>query len=253
MKEPNPEILEELRKHEWVVSWSGGKDSTATIILMHKYNIPIKDIYYVRMMYDDNLAATTPEMTQFVDKCVKILTEWGYKVHVIKSEKTAMDLANAVCLKSKIESRNNKKYGIRYFCRRACQFQSVKQDTIEHKIKVKDEYQMIGYAADEIERLHRLDDRRRSMLQICNIKEVDTFNICLNAGMLAPIYIDGYGRDGCFFCPNCSNREIKIFKKQHPELVDKIYNMIEMAEQDLSSLSAVNNWIKDYYSTKGVI
>lgn len=25
--------IEEMRLHEWVVSWSGGKDSTATIIL----------------------------------------------------------------------------------------------------------------------------------------------------------------------------------------------------------------------------
>lgn len=36
--------LEEMKQHEWDVSWSGGKDSTATIILMHENNIPIKKI-----------------------------------------------------------------------------------------------------------------------------------------------------------------------------------------------------------------
>ena len=45
--------IDEMREHEWAVSWSGGKDSTATIILCHKYGIPIKRIVYVRMMYDE--------------------------------------------------------------------------------------------------------------------------------------------------------------------------------------------------------
>ena len=34
--------LEEMRKHEWAINWSGGKDSTATIIAC------IKKVYCVR-------------------------------------------------------------------------------------------------------------------------------------------------------------------------------------------------------------
>lgn len=47
--------IDEMREHERYVSWSGGKDSTATVIKMHEYKIPIKEIVYVRMMYDDTL------------------------------------------------------------------------------------------------------------------------------------------------------------------------------------------------------
>ena len=52
--------IDEMRLHKWTVSWSGGKDSTATVILMHENNIPIEKIIYVRMMYDDKLPATLP-------------------------------------------------------------------------------------------------------------------------------------------------------------------------------------------------
>lgn len=69
--------IEEMRKHEWVVSWSGGKDSTATIILCHKYGIPIKKIIYVRMMYNEELPATLPVMVEFVDRAKEVFESWG--------------------------------------------------------------------------------------------------------------------------------------------------------------------------------
>ena len=37
--------IEEMKQHEWCISWSGGKDSTATVILSHEYGITIKEHY----------------------------------------------------------------------------------------------------------------------------------------------------------------------------------------------------------------
>ena len=78
--------IDEMRQHKWRVSWSGGKDSTATIILMHENDVPIDRIVYVRMMFDDELPATLPVMTDFVDKTIDRLKEWGYEVEVVKSK-----------------------------------------------------------------------------------------------------------------------------------------------------------------------
>ena len=75
--------IEEMKKYEWVISWSGGKDSTATIILCHKYGIPIKKIIYVRMMYNESMPATLPIMTKFVDNAKSIFEEWGYSVEEV--------------------------------------------------------------------------------------------------------------------------------------------------------------------------
>jgi len=85
--------LDEMRQHEWVVAWSGGKDSTATIIKMHEYGIPIKAINFVLMMWDDETPAILPIMYNFVIQAKDIFEEWGYKVIISKSQKTAKSKA----------------------------------------------------------------------------------------------------------------------------------------------------------------
>ena len=109
--------IEEMKQHEWSISWSGGKDSTATVILCHEYGIPIKEIIYVRMMYDDTLPATLPVMTDFVDNAIKVFEGWGYNVKVVKSIKTAEQIVNTVYKRSKYPERNGKRYGISNFGR----------------------------------------------------------------------------------------------------------------------------------------
>ena len=124
--------IEEMRKHEWNISWSGGKDSTATVILCHEYGIPIKEILYVRMMYDEELPATLPIMTDFVDNAIKVFESWGYKVKVVKGLKTAKQLAEGRYKRSKYEDRNEKLYGITAFLRGFCKFTDAKQKTIKN-------------------------------------------------------------------------------------------------------------------------
>ena len=93
--------IEEMRKHEWTISWSGGKDSTATIILCHEYGIPIKEIIYARMMYDESRPATLPVMTEFVDRAIAVFESWGYKVSTTNSLESASDLVNKRYKRSK--------------------------------------------------------------------------------------------------------------------------------------------------------
>lgn len=124
--------VEEMKNHEWSISWSGGKDSTTTVILCHEYGIPIKEILYVKMMYDEELPATLPIMTDFVDNAIKVFENWGYKVRVVKSLKTAKQLIERRYKKSKYEDRNGKQYGITTFLRGFCNFTNVKQKTIKN-------------------------------------------------------------------------------------------------------------------------
>lgn len=235
--------LEEMRNHEWHVAWSGGKDSTATIILMHENNVPIKEINYVRMMYDNELPATLPIMTEFVDRASIKLEEWGYKVNIIKSPKTAVDIINNVYKRSKHEERNGKKYGISNFMRGFCKFSGQKLAAVKHI----DGYEMIGYAADETNRLHRLSDKKQSIMATLGVQESETFGICREYELLSPLYDLGIKRDGCWFCPNCTEREREMLKSKHPELVKKIYEMIEMCDYDISQMRKRNNWIKEYF------
>jgi len=242
--------LEEMKSKSWVVSWSGGKDSTATILLMREHGVPIKEIIYVRMMFDDELAATLPIMTDFVDRAAETFRGWGYKTTEVRAIRSAMDLANDIYFKSKHEYKNGKPYGMTAFCRRACRLQQIKQKTIENQIKIENEYQMIGYAADEPERLHRLGDKKQSIMAVLGVTELDAMRICEAAGLLSPLYHAGIGRDGCFFCPNAAKRERERLRHNHPELIEKIYGLIEMQGYSCENLAARNNWIKEYYAEK---
>ena len=241
--------IEEMKNHEWSISWSGGKDSTATVILCHEYGIPIKEIIYVKMMYDEELPATLPIMTDFVDNAIKVFENWGYKVRVVKSLKTAKQLIERRYKKSKYEDRNGKQYGITTFLRGFCNFTNVKQKTIKN-LFYSNQYEMIGYASDEVNRLHRLTDKKCSIMAELGIKEEDTFNICRKYNLLSPLYDLGIKRDGCWFCPNSAKLQREYIKEHYPQLVKKIYDIIEMCDYSIDGLENRNNWVAQYIKDK---
>lgn len=238
--------IEEMRQHEWIVSWSGGKDSTATIILMHEYNIPIKEIIYVRMMFDEKRPATLPIMTDFVDRAKKVFESWGYKVSIVPSIRTTKEISEKRFYRSKYPIKNGKKYGLSGFMRGRCKMTGAKTDTIKELIKQRgnNEYEMIGYAADENKRIHRLTDKKCSIMVILGVKEKEAFDICKKYDLLSPLYDLGISRDGCFFCPNAKKAEREYIHKYYPDLIKEIYLLIEEMDYPCSELPSV--WIKDY-------
>lgn len=240
--------IEEMRKHEWIVSWSGGKDSTATIIKMHEYNIPISSICYVRIMYNESLPATLPVMTDFIDKAIKVFESWGYTVNVHDSLKTAEDLIYAKYIRSKYKDRNGHYHGITSFGRGACWMTGIKVATIKKYEKTG--FHMVGYAADEVKRLHRLNAKKQSILVALNITEAEAFNICREYDLLSPLYDLGIKRDGCFFCPNVSKREIALLVKDYPQLVELNRHMLDICDYDLGAINEVNNWVKYFKESR---
>ena len=246
--------IEEMKRHHWMVGWSGGKDSTATILLMHEYGVPIKEIIYVRMMYDENLPATLPVMTDFVERARGVFESWGYKVRFVYPDTTCEQLLHRKYTRSKYTEKNGHVYGITAFGRGFCAFSKVKQMTIAKQNEGKDEYQMIGYAADEVNRHSYLDEYKQSIMLTLGIKEKETFDICRKYNLLSPLYDLGIRRDGCWFCPNCAKREREYLKETRPDLVEKIYAMIDMCDYDISIFlrSGRNVWIDEYKKDRGM-
>lgn len=241
--------IDEMREHEWYVSWSGGKDSTATIIKMHEHKIPIKEIIYVRMMYDDTLPATLPVMNDFADGAKKVFESWGYPVTILKSNKTAVDLINRVYKRSqKHPERNGHKYGVTAMMRGMCTFTNCKSKTLDSFIP-KNAYHMRGYAADETKRLHRLGNFHESILVTLGTTENECFDICKQYNLLSPWYDLELNRDGCWFCPSADKRKREYLRENYPDLIEKINEMIEMCNYDLTPVikSSRNIWVKEYF------
>lgn len=238
--------IEEMKEHKWHISWSGGKDSTATIILCHELGVPVENITYIRMMYDETTPATLPIMTDFVDHAAETFRAWGYNVRMVKSLQTAKEVAEHPIKRAKDPERIGKPNGAINFLRGGCGFTRVKINTIKKLLPHDDVYEMVGYAADETARLHRLGGKYQSVLVATQVNEADTFAICNKYGLLSPLYGRGIGRDGCWFCPNCNKRERENLKREHPELHKEIIKMIEMVDIPLDRWAYMNNWAKDY-------
>lgn len=240
--------IEEMREIEWLVPWSGGKDSTATIILMHENNIPIKAIEHVMLMYDDNTPAALPEMNIFRTEAAAVFNSWGYTVNIYKGKRTAKDVYSVIYHRSKYEIRNNTPHGIISFARGMCGLEKYKE------ISLPNDYIMLGYAADETARFKRLNDKKQSILLTLGITEKDALSICEKYNLLSPLYKLGFGRDGCFFCPNKSKKEREYIRNNYPELYNKILDIIYTTDPAVLNTLAdnfPNEWLRDYFKERG--
>ena len=65
---------------KYIASWSGGKDSTASIILAHENNEPLDLIIFSEVMFDKNISGELPEHIDFIkNKCIPLFKGWGTK------------------------------------------------------------------------------------------------------------------------------------------------------------------------------
>lgn len=240
--------IEEMRNHEWVVSWSGGKDSTATILKAIEYNIPIKKVVGVMMMWDETLSLDLPEVVDFKYKTAERLrNEFGLTVELVPSIKTFMqDTTQLITTRSKKENAIGKPNGIVSALMGKCHGTTVKTNTVK-KHRDKDDLELIGITIDEPKRLARLEGKNKySLLATLNLTQEDSYKICEEYNMLSPVYtMYELQRDGCFVCPNARKAEREYIKNNHPELFEKIVYMYNISGLDLNRTPDNNNWKKD--------
>lgn len=169
----------------YVASWSGGKDSTATIILAHENNEPLDLIIFSEVMFDKTTSGELPEHIEFVHKCIETFTEWGYEVKILRSDKTYLDCFHHISTKGK---RVGKKLGFpmagKCVVQRDCKLKPIREFNKEHP----DAIHYVGIAIDEPKRLARLNDKTISLLAKYNYTEADAWDLCESYGMLSPIY-----------------------------------------------------------------
>lgn len=197
----------------WNVSWSGGKDSTATIIKCHELDIPIQSIYYVDMRFNSDISSHLPNDAVKIFEMIEMFKKWGYEVIILKGV-NYIDYYNYIIKKSiKHPERNNIKLGGVCAVRGCCMLSGLKIKAL-NAIKG---HTLIGIASDEKKRLQRIEYPNYSLLKHLNITESECFNICRKYNMLLPIY-KYTNREGCWFCPNASKDVIYHVKHEYTEL-----------------------------------
>ena len=86
---------------KYIASWSGGKDSTASIILAHEHGEPLDLIIFSEVMFDKNISGELPEHIDFIkNKAIPVFESWGYEVKILHSDKTFLDCFYHIVQKS---------------------------------------------------------------------------------------------------------------------------------------------------------
>lgn len=217
-----------MSRPKYIASFSGGKDSTATVILAHEYNEPLDLIIFSEVMFDENTSGELPEHIDFIkNKAFPLFDSWGYETKILHSKNTYVDLFFRRVTKSKTRSRNGKIRG--FPMPKGCHMNSgAKIPPIREYLKSVegDCVQYIGIAIDEPERMERIvkTNNQISLLEKYGYTEGMAYELCKKYGLLSPIY-DFAPRGGCWFCPNMRIEEIKRLRKKHPGLWNKLLSL----------------------------
>lgn len=202
---------------KYIASCSFEKDSLAQIIVAKYYDEPIDEIMYCEVMFTDEISAEFPEHRDFIyNTAIPRLEQlFGLKTVVVRSDTNMWKDFHTLRIRGE-NAGKMRGFPIPGLCtiNRDCKLRPIKRYLKEQT----DEYtQYIGIAADEPKRLARLKSNEISLLAKYGITEEIATEICKNAGLLSPIY-QITSRNGCFFCPNASIRELRHLYFNHRNL-----------------------------------
>ena len=238
--------------------WSGGKDSTASIILCKENGIHLDGIVFCEVMYDHsrNISGENPLHIKWVNEvAIPLFESWGYEVIRLRSAKDYL-----ACFHHRITKgeRQGKKNG--FFIPFACiGNRDLKMKPIhDFRAEIGEHTEIVGIAIDEPKRLQSLSQKpnKRSILAEFGYTEQMAKELCRKYGLLSPIY-DYVGRGGCFFCPNQTIEEWALLRKTAPQLFDELKELSKDKElcsnkvtrqytfADIDYKTAqLNNWVQ---------
>ena len=199
---------------EYIASISYGKDSLAMLEVIHRNGLPLDRIVTVEIWATKDIPADFPEMMEFKAKADRIILEkYGKVVEHITAPKTYEDYFYYRCNGEK--SRNaGKIYGFPLQKGNWCNSR-LKVDVLDKVQRGNVTY--IGIAADEPSRFHNLSETKRSPLVEYGWDEEMCRKWCKENDLLSPIYTKSL-RGGCWFCHNQSVGQLRVLRKNYPEL-----------------------------------
>jgi 3'-phosphoadenosine 5'-phosphosulfate sulfotransferase (PAPS reductase)/FAD synthetase len=224
---------------KYVASVSFGKDSLAMLIKIKELGLPLDEVIYVDIMFDNNISGETPEMASFITKAEKILKE---KFNIEVTHLKGITFKEQFY---KLKQRGNHigdNYGFPYtigaWCNDRLKMQPIKEYLRRQKKQV---IQYVGIAYDEPKRYERLNHQTHiAPLYDLKITEKEAMEICKKYDLVSPIYKTSF-RGGCWFCPKQRLSQLKWLYKEHNDL----WNILKDMEKDSFNTFKPNTTLKD--------
>jgi len=218
-----------------VVSFSGGKDSTAMVLVMLEKNMPIDYILWA------DTGVEFPEIYAHIKKFDKWLQEkHGLQITQVKAE---YDFWEAITHLKRKRGRNaGQPYGFPSFKGRWCTTY-LKYEPIQKFIRnIKSEkiVQYIGYALDEIDRANKLLLKYKYNNNLFflfplikdNITEEHALNICYKYGFDFDGIYKHITRASCYCCPFINKQQLAFLYNYHPSILKKILKTEEKLKKE---------------------
>lgn len=219
-----------------ILSWSGGKDSTAAVILCHELGLPLDEIIFCEVMYDleRNISGENPLHIDFIYNVAKPMFEsWGYKVTILRSDRDYLYCFNHVmdnC--KKYPEHNGRRYGFplnkRCAIQRDCKLRPIKKYMKEMYSKEDCVYNYLGICIDEPKRLQSMHKNpfNISILEERGVTEKMARELCVKYGLLSPGY-EYSERGGCWMCCNSKVYENAFAKQYMPGIWNEFVQLEE--------------------------
>ena len=207
-----------------ICCWSGGKDSTASIILAHENNEPLDIIVFVEVMFDKvhGISGENPLHMKFIKEVAKPLFEsWGYRVLILHSDLDYLDVFYHR-IERPVKHMEHKGMCSGFPLSKRC---SVKRDCKLRPMKkfyksLNEPYvAYVGICADEPVRLSSLykDANKISLLEKYGYTQGMSREKCEEYGLLSDSY-ELSRRGGCWFCPNAKDCELALIRREQPRV-----------------------------------
>ena len=206
------------RKKVYICSFSGGKDSTAMLLLLLKKGYPIDEV----IMCDTGM-----EFEDMYTHIEKVKQNINIPITILKSEKT-FEYWMFDHVKTKGKNKGSKGYSWPDFRNRWCT-SNLKQQVIAKYLREKyprKEYEIWEYhgiALDEIQRTQK-NNNKNCLYPLVDWKmtEADCLQYCYDNGYDWNGLYKKLGRVSCWCCPLKSIKELKVLYKEFPEYWEKL-------------------------------
>jgi len=190
-----------------IISFSGGKDSTAMLLRMIELDYKIDRIIFADTSFE------FPELYDYIKKIEKYI---GRNIEFVNPEKSFEKWFNGTV------TRGSNKGKIRGFPLRAFPCYWSRESKIlplQRAINKEDKF-YIGIAYDEQQRCSKKDGNLIYPLVEWKWTEQDCINYLNKKGLFNPLYVN-FDRLGCYFCPKQNEKSIYVLWKLYPKLWEK--------------------------------
>lgn len=225
-----------------IVQFSGGKDSTAMLLMMLEKNMQVDDIICC------DTGKEFPEMYSHINKVREyIKTNYNKDITVLRNDKT-FDYYMFDHVKMKGKNKGSKGYGWSSMGIRWCTT-LLKQNLTKKYLRGVEHISYIGIAYDEPKRHEKRAKNVIHPLYDWGVTEKQALEYCYSKGFYWGGLYEHFDRVSCWCCPLKSMKELEALYRYYPRLWEKLKDMdnrsINQFKKDYSVQELENKFEKD--------